>query len=185
MAKKGIRKKLGRRKAHREALKRNQLRSIFTYGYITTTTPKAKMLKSKVEEFLNGIGKETLEANRDMHAVLGKKDLVNNARKYIKEGEGKVRIVRIGFRDGDAAEISKLFLSGYENVFDEHKPKSKQSKKPTASKKQEKTESKEPERIVEKDEDKEKVDKDFMNKANTKLKGQFSKKEKARRRSGI
>jgi large subunit ribosomal protein L17 len=102
--------KLGRTKSHREALVRNQMRSLFTSGYVVTTTTKAKVLKQTAESFLSKVDGESLDITRKMHSVLGNKDLVKKCIDYLAKGEKKVSIVKVSFRDGDSAEMSKVTL---------------------------------------------------------------------------
>lgn len=120
--------KLGRKKANREALLRNQMRSLFTYGFLTTTTPKAKAVKGIAESFLSKIKKDSLETKRAMHLVLGRNDLVEKATKFSQGGGNAVGIVKVGFRDGDNAETSKVFLIGDTSLFEQKKTKKKNVK---------------------------------------------------------
>ncbi len=167
--------KLGRTKSHRESMIRNQMRSLFTHGFVVTTTPKAKILKQKSDSFLHKIEKEDLDTTRMMHVVLGKEDLVSKALKYLKGGDKKVSIVKVSFRDGDLAETSKVSLLGFDKVFAKKKAVSKSS---TKSKKKEAVENagKQRENI----EVKAKAEKKGLN-----LRDRFIKKERAKSRSGI
>jgi len=55
---KGVKKsKLGRKASNRKALMQNQLRSLFESGHVTTTSPKAKVLKSNAQSLI-ALGKK-------------------------------------------------------------------------------------------------------------------------------
>ncbi len=178
-------RKLSRTKSHRELMIINQIRSVFSYGYIVTTTPKAKVLKQKLGEFLHRISKkEDLETIRYMNTVLGKDKLVNIAKKYAKESEGKINILRVGFRDGDLGETSKLTLVGYDKIFVKDEKKDVKGKK-VKKKDDKKVEEKKSEEVFKKDKDDEKASKGFIDKVSTDLKGKFTKQERSRSRSGL
>jgi large subunit ribosomal protein L17 len=167
--------KLGRTKSHREALVKNQLRSLFTYGFVVTTTPKAKVLRTATESFLNKAKEENLETKRYLYMMLGKKSLVEKASEYVKKTKNKVSIVKVDFRDGDAAERSKVVLLEYTDVFGEKKRRISKTKK--GKKVEKKTVvQKQPEEVVEKG----KVQKGIFN-----LKDKFVNKERAKSRSGL
>jgi len=110
-------KKLGRTKSHRDSLIRNQIRSLLTKGSIKTTSAKAKVLRSKVSKFLFRMeslnnGDNKVIYNREVEAVTGKGTLKDNVAKVLANGNLGVSIVKIGFRDGDNAEVSKVTLLG-------------------------------------------------------------------------
>lgn len=185
-----VKRKLGRKKSHREALIQNQIRSLFSSGYVVTTTPKAKVLKSNAEVFMSKGKEEDLEFSRYIHTILGKKDLVKKVREYLKKGEKKVSISKVGFRDGDLGEKSKVVLVGFDKVFAPKKEDKEETKKKKVVKKSEDksvVEQKDIKEDVEKDRDKDKgsVNKGLMNRLNTDLKTKFNKKERARSRAGL
>ncbi len=187
MNKRSSKIKLGRTKSHTNALLRNQIRSIFQSGSIVTTTAKAKALKNKLDIFLHRIKEDNLENTRYMHDILGKKELVQIAKKYVDKAESGVTMVRVSFRSGDSAETSKVTLIGYEEIFGKKTDKKGKSKK-DADKKggKQKTEddsiTSEKREVMEK---KDEADKGLMGKLNTNLKGKFVNKERARSRSGL
>ncbi len=175
-----MKKKLGRTKSHREALVRNQMRSLFTSGSLITTTPKAKVLKQKTQSFLDMIKEQNLEVTRKMHVILGNAVLVKKATEYSKKGENKVQIVKIGFRDGDNAQTSKVTLANYVEK-QKTKLQSKTTKVNEKAKAKEKTNGKGGEtEFVE-----EKKDGKVLEKGKINLKDRFIKRERARTRSGI
>ncbi len=110
-------KKLGKKASHRNAMTKNLLRSIFQSGYLTTTTPKAKMLKGEVESIIRTINKSEKDHNlfKKLEAILGSRNVVEMAINYVGSTDRKVRIVKVGFRPGDNAEKSKIELMGYKS----------------------------------------------------------------------
>ena len=171
--------KLGRKKSGREALIRNQMRSLFSNGFLVTTTPKAKALKGEVESFLSKIKEDSLETKRKMHTTLGNASLVEKASELVKKEETKVGIIKVGFRDGDNAETSKVTLLGFEDLFG----KKKKGKTSKTGKKEEKKKG-ETEFVEEKKDDKT-LEKGKADKSKLSIKDKFINKERARSRSGI
>lgn len=107
-------KKLGRKKSHRESLIRNQLRTLFETGKLRTTTQKAKVVKGSAQSLLSKLqAKElTLYSRREIVEILGSKELLEKALKYSKQENAGIRIVRVGNRPGDNAQMSRLELIG-------------------------------------------------------------------------
>ena len=101
-------KKLNRTSEHRKALIKNMLNSLIKYEQITTTLPKAKVLKPVAEKIV------TLGKNKSLHnsrSIISKLQNINNANKVInvlserykgRKG-GYTRIIKAGFRYGDNA----------------------------------------------------------------------------------
>ena len=163
-------KKLGRKKSHRESLIRNLLRSLFNSNYVVTTTPKAKVLKQEASSLIQK-GKNTkdvLSFRRELGVILGKDELIKKYFEYIKKDNIGVGFVRVGFRDGDNAEVSRVFLLGLD------KKKKKVTKEDKEEEKHEKHEESTQKRRVELDVDK-RVDKTAV----------IKKTERARSRAGI
>lgn len=163
-------KKLGRKKSHRESLIRNLVRSLFNNNYIVTTTPKAKVLKQKASSLIEKgkNPKDTLSFRRELDVILGGEELVKKYFDYIKKDNIGVGFVRVGFRDGDNAEVSRVFLLGLD------KKKKKVSKEDKEEEKHEKQEGDIQKRRIELDVDK-RVDKTAV----------IKKTERARSRAGI
>jgi large subunit ribosomal protein L17 len=143
------RAKLGRKKSHRESLIDNLLRSLFDHNYVVTTTTKAKVLKQNAESLIE-VGKkkgENVDFMRKINTVLGNQAIVKKYLGYIKKDKAGVGFVRVGFRDGDNAEISRVYLLG----LDKKKSAAPKSKKEDSKKKEdiEKTEKKNPLKIKE------------------------------------
>jgi len=121
-------RKLGRVTEHRIAMLRNQAISLIRHERIETTVPKAKELKPFVERLItiakrgnaagNADGK-ALHARRLLLAELPDKDIVGKlfdtiAPRFAERPGGYTRLLRIGFRRGDAAEVAQLELVGSE-----------------------------------------------------------------------
>jgi ribosomal protein L17 len=112
----------------------NMTRSLFTTGYIQTTSPKAKALKSYVDKFIaSNMDTTDLVTRRNVQTVLGATDLVKKYEKYVKEVAPKTSIMKISFRAGDAAEKSKIVLVGFDKLFEKKKVVKKVAKKEEAT----------------------------------------------------
>lgn len=149
-------RKLGRVTEHRISMLRNQATALLRYEHLTTTVPKAKELRPFVERLItiakrglaNGhIGKgkaatadvKVLNARRLVMQDLQDREVVTKlfdtiAPRFAERAGGYTRLLRVGFRRGDAAEVAQVELVGSE--FDprakadgetpgEAKPKSK------------------------------------------------------------
>jgi ribosomal protein L17 len=115
MYKKVDTKKLGRKKSHRKSLRHNLLRSLFTSTYVTTTSPKAWILKKDAQLVLERIKKNKendLNVKRYLIDIFDNKKIVERIYEYsIKDGVS-ISIKKIGFRAGDNAEMSKVEIIG-------------------------------------------------------------------------
>jgi len=136
-------KKLGRKKTHREALIRNQLRALFESGHVRTTSPKANVLKSKAEELISKYSKD-LAFRRRIGDILGSKILVDSYMKYAKKKLKGVKIIKVGFRAGDMSEVSRVELINFKEKKAKRRGDLKGGKniKKTDSKKEKKKERK-------------------------------------------
>ncbi|HAM96407.1 MAG: 50S ribosomal protein L17 [candidate division WS6 bacterium GW2011_GWF1_36_8] len=114
---KGVKKsKLGRKASNRKALMQNQLRSLFESGHVTTTSPKAKVLKSNAQSLI-ALGKKNkgmLTLRRELAIVLKENGLVKKFIEYAEKEVTGVRTVKIGFRAGDNGEVTRVELIGME-----------------------------------------------------------------------
>jgi large subunit ribosomal protein L17 len=121
-------RKLGRVTEHRIALLRNQATALLRHERIETTLPKAKELRPFVERIITvakrgvaagGEGARVLHAKRlvarDVHdpEVVGKL-FETLAPRFAERPGGYTRILRLGFRRGDSAEIAQIELVGSE-----------------------------------------------------------------------
>ncbi len=108
-------RKLGRPTDQRIAMLRNLVTSFLDTGRIETTVTRAKETRSMAEKMIT-LGKEnTLHSRRQALAFITREDVVAKlfseiAPKYADRTGGYTRIVRIGPRRGDAAEMAVLEL---------------------------------------------------------------------------
>jgi large subunit ribosomal protein L17 len=112
-------KKLGRDSAHRKALYSNLAGALIEHGRIQTTEAKAKAVKPIAEQMITLGRRGDLAARRQALAYLRSKDVVHRLftdvgpRMKDRPG-GYSRIVKIGPRQGDAADMVYLELVDYE-----------------------------------------------------------------------
>ncbi len=107
-------RKLGRTSEHRRALFRNQLKSLITHERIITTLPKAKELRPIAEKVVTlGRQSESVHARRLAARWLTDRDLVHRlfaeiGPRFVNRPGGYTRIVKLGPRRGDGAELAIL-----------------------------------------------------------------------------
>ena len=104
-------KKLNRTSDHRKALLKNMLNSLIKYEQITTTLPKAKVLRPAAEKLITIGKKNTLSNTRRLVSKLQNIQTVNKIRKtlskrYEKRKGGYTRIIKAGYRYGDNAPMA-------------------------------------------------------------------------------
>ena len=121
-------RKLGRVTEHRLALLRNQAIALLRHEKIETTMPKAKELRPFVERLITiakrGVAAgdangKTLHARRMVLAELPDTDVVGKlfetlAPRFADRPGGYTRILRVGYRRGDSAEVAHVELVGSE-----------------------------------------------------------------------
>ena len=112
-------KKLGRDSAHRKALYSNLAGALIEHGRISTTEAKAKAVKPFAEKMITLGKRGDLHARRQALAALRSNDVVHRlfadiAPRFVERPGGYTRIVRLGPRQGDAAEMVYLELVDYE-----------------------------------------------------------------------
>ena len=103
-------KKLNRTSEHRKALIKNMLNSLVKYEQITTTLPKAKVLKPQADKLITLGKKNSLHNTKMLVSQLQDITSANKVKKtlskrYEKRNGGYTRIIKAGFRDGDKAPI--------------------------------------------------------------------------------
>ncbi|HEX5759456.1 MAG TPA: 50S ribosomal protein L17 [Thermoanaerobaculia bacterium] len=108
-------RKLGRTSAHREALFRNQLQSLMERERIKTTLPKAKELRPIAEKVITHGKHGTVHARRWVLRWIPDRDVVKKvfddiAPRFSERPGGYLRIVKLGPRRGDGAEMAVLEL---------------------------------------------------------------------------
>jgi large subunit ribosomal protein L17 len=116
MSRKLTTEKLGRKRSYGLSLRQNQIRTLFNNGILKTTTPRAKAVRSVVQSLLSDMSAKeiTLAKRRKFKTVLGNKELVEKAIKYAQNEDYGVRVIKVGFRSGDNAQLSRVELIGFE-----------------------------------------------------------------------
>src|SRR5436190_7150654 len=117
-------RKLGRVTEHRIAMLRNQAEALIRHEHIETTLPKAKELRPFVERIITiakrGIaGDAALHARRLVLRDIQNRDVVGKlfdtiAPRFAARPGGYTRILRVGYRRGDSAEVAQIELVGSE-----------------------------------------------------------------------
>jgi large subunit ribosomal protein L17 len=117
-------RKLGRVTDHRIAMLRNQAEALIRHEHIETTLPKAKELRPFVERIITiakrGLaGDATLNARRLVLRDIQNRDVVGKlfdtiAPRFAARPGGYTRILRVGYRRGDSAEVAQIELVGSE-----------------------------------------------------------------------
>ena len=106
---------LGRQSGHRKALLSNLACSLILNKRITTTVAKAKALKSYVEPLITKSKEDTTHSRRIVFSYLKNKEAVTElfrtvAPKVADRPGGYTRVLHVGFRPGDAAELALIEL---------------------------------------------------------------------------
>ena len=112
-------KKLGRDSAHRKALYSNLAGALIEHGRIKTTQAKAKAVKPFAEQMITLGKRGDLHARRLALAELRSQDVIHQlfadvAPRFADRAGGYTRIVKLGPRLGDAAEMVYLELVDYQ-----------------------------------------------------------------------
>ena len=112
-------RKLGRTSAHRRALFRNQLADLVKHERITTTLPKAKELRPIAEKCVTQGKKGSLHARRQVRRWLDDRHLVQKlfdkiAPRFADRDGGYTRILKLGPRKGDGAEMALIEFVDYD-----------------------------------------------------------------------
>tara|TARA_B100000029_G_scaffold445808_1_gene466528 strand:- start:322 stop:792 length:471 start_codon:yes stop_codon:yes gene_type:complete len=108
-------RKLNKTSEHRKALFGNMLNSLIKYEQITTTLPKAKELKPKIDKMITLGKKNSLQSKKNLFSKLQNKNSVDKliktlSQRYQKRNGGYSRIVKAGFRYGDDAPLAIIEL---------------------------------------------------------------------------
>lgn len=113
---------LGRKSAHRKSMLSNMACSLIKHKRITTTTAKAKALRTYVEPLLTKSKEDTTASRRNVFALLKDKTVVTElfrdvAQKIANRPGGYTRILRTGYRLGDNAEMCIIELVDYNEAM--------------------------------------------------------------------
>src|SRR5213594_3864434 len=121
-------RKLGRVTDHRIALLRNQATALIRHEHLTTTVPKAKELRPFVERIITVAKRglaggdaqgHSLNARRLVMQDLQDREVVSKlfetiAPRFAERPGGYTRLLRVGYRKGDSAEVAQVELIGSE-----------------------------------------------------------------------
>ena len=113
---------LGRKKGHRHALLKNLSNALIEHKRINTTLAKAKALRVYVEPLITKAKTNTTHSRRVVFSYLQSKESVQElfgpiAEKVANRPGGYTRVIKTGFRKGDAAEMAMIELVDYNDVY--------------------------------------------------------------------
>ncbi len=108
-------RKLNRTSSHRKALLMNMSNALIKHEQITTTLPKAKELKPKIDKVISLGKKNNLASKKNLFTQLQSKTSVDKlikvlSQRYEKRNGGYSRVIRAGYRYGDDAPLAVIEL---------------------------------------------------------------------------
>ena len=138
---------LSRTTAHRRAMSRNMVTSLFRYERITTTKSKALEVRKSAEKLITRAKEDTVHNRREVAKFIADEKILNKLFTEISprmkdRNGGYTRVLKLGYRQGDAADVVILELVDYKLPTEESKEKAakkadaseKPAKKPAAKK---------------------------------------------------
>ena len=140
---------LGRQAGHRKAMLSNMASSLIMHKRIATTVAKAKAVQQFVEPLVTKSKEDTTHSRRVVFSYLKQKEAVTElfrtiAPKIAERPGGYTRILKTGFRLGDAADMCIIEFVDFNEAYtlgkapvaaaEEAKPKTRRSRKPAAKK---------------------------------------------------
>ena len=133
-------KKLNRTSEHRKALIKNMLNSLIKYEQITTTLPKAKVLKPQADKIItlgkkNSLQNTKILASKLQHMKSANKVKKTLAKRYESRKGGYTRIIKAGYRYGDNAPLAIIEFVDRDVEAKRIDRKKKETKKSTEEKK--------------------------------------------------
>jgi large subunit ribosomal protein L17 len=149
MRHKNAHRKLSRNTSHRRALLRNLVTDFLDHGRLMTTLPKAKEVRPLAEKMITLGKRDNLHARRQLQAYLireavAKKVFDTIAPRFADRNGGYSRIIKLGNRQGDGADLAIIELLGSELEVKKaeraEKEKDKQTKQAGKEKKEEEEE---------------------------------------------
>ena len=133
-------RKLNRTSSHRKAMFRNMVTSLFKYERIRTTDAKAKEIRRWADKLVTLAKRGDLHARRQALSIIREKDVVHKLfaeapERFTQISGGYTRVVKVGFRPGDAAPISmvELVTPEVKKKKARRKKKSRQDSAPSGS----------------------------------------------------
>jgi large subunit ribosomal protein L17 len=124
---------LSRTTAHRRAMSRNMVTSLFRYERITTTKSKALEVRKSAEKLITRAKEDSVHNRREVAKFIADEKILNKlfteiAPRMKERNGGYTRVLKLGYRQGDAADVVILELVDYK-LEDEAKEEKKASKK--------------------------------------------------------
>jgi len=121
---------LGRKAAHRKAMLSNMACSLIKSKRIKTTLAKAKALRKYIEPLMTKSKNDTTHSRRVVFSYLKQKEVITElfgdiAQKIINRPGGYTRILKLGNRLGDNAQMAYIELVDYNEDYTTDKPKRK------------------------------------------------------------
>jgi len=180
-------RKLSRTKSHRKALLKALATSLFKHKRIKTTLAKAKEARSFAETLITKARRNSLHSRRQVISALQDKSAANELFGEIvqKVGDrpgGYTRVVKLGNRKGDAADMAILELVDYNEVMRAKEEEKKEQKEVKKGKKKEKEKKEAPEVEEAKVIEKEAVEEKPRKKERKKKKDEESSDEKSKKK---
>ncbi len=124
---------LSRTHSHRRAMLRNMVTSLFRFERITTTKAKAKAARSKAEKLITRAKVDNVHNRRQVARYIYDERVLNKlftdiAPRMKDRPGGYTRILKLGFRQGDAADVAILELVDFKLEAKEEKSAKKEKK---------------------------------------------------------
>jgi len=147
-------RKLGRTASHRKATLNSLMTSLLKYKRIKTTLAKAKETRGFAEKLVTKARKGDLHAKKQVMEVIKDKEVVKELFSEIipKIGErpgGYTRVVKLGHRMGDAAQMAILELVDYNEVVTARAEQQKEKREAKAKEKAEKSKAEKENQLLE------------------------------------
>jgi large subunit ribosomal protein L17 len=139
-------RKLSRNTSHRRALLRNLVTDLLEHGRLMTTLPKAKEVRPLAEKMITLGKRDSLHARRQVQSYLMRDGIAKSvfdtiAPRFADRKGGYSRIIKLGNRKGDGADLAIIELLGSELEVKKaeraEKAKEKSAKKPKEEKEEE------------------------------------------------
>jgi large subunit ribosomal protein L17 len=138
-------RKLSRNTSHRRALLRNLVTALLEHGRLMTTLPKAKEIRPLAERMITLGKRDSLHARRQVQSYLLKDETTKKvfdtlAPKFADRKGGYSRIIKLGNRKGDGADVAIIELLGSELETKKAERAAKAEEKAKKSKKEDQDE---------------------------------------------
>ena len=135
--------RLGRKSSHRKALHRNMVTSLFKHERVKTTTAKALEIRRTAEKMVTRAKVDSVHNRRMIARDISDKTVLNKlfveiAPRFVERPGGYTRILKLGQRAGDAAEMVILEFVDKAETETKEEPKKKETKKASPKKAEEK-----------------------------------------------